>query len=411
LDTPRLPRRPDDLVKAVELAGTPTYVYDLSVIRERIDQLKSHLQGVPTLLKFAMKANSAPPLLEVIRKEGLGIDAVSPGEVELALRVGFRPDQILFSGNNMTDEEMHATHGVGVRLNVGELSRLRRFGEAYPGSMVCIRINPNIGAGHHAHVITAGEDSKFGIPVELLTEVTRIAAQHNLIIDGIHQHIGSGILDTEVLWRAMSVLLEAALDFPHLSFINVGGGLGIPYTPGDTALDMDRWETVIVDPLKKYLALHPSAHLSVMLEPGRFLVAECGTLIAQANTVKKTAKRTFVGLDAGMGHLIRPALYGAYHAISNLSNPDGKLQRYDVVGNICESADFFARDRMIQSIREGDLLAIQDAGAYGMSMFSPYNTRSAPAEVLLTADGPVVYRERMSSTDLVNWLYPDLPLH
>ena len=409
METPRPPRRPDDLIEAVQLTGTPAYIYDLSVLRERIDQLKSHLQGVPTLLKYAMKANSAPPLLDVIRKQGLGIDAVSPGEVELAVRVGFRPDQILFSGNNMTDEEMRGAHTAGVRLNIGELSRLKRYGEAYPGSKVCIRINPNIGAGHHAHVITAGEDSKFGIPVNQLSEIIRIARQQDLIIDGIHQHIGSGILDTDVLWRAMSVLLEAALEFPHLSFINVGGGLGIPYAPGDRALDMDRWESVIVNPLKEYLSRHPSSHLSIMLEPGRFLVAESGTLVVQTNTVKETATRTFVGVDSGMGHLVRPALYGAFHAISNLSNPDGELRPYDVVGNICESADFFARDRMIQSIREGDLLAIQDAGAYGMSMFSPYNTRSAPAEVLLTADGPVIYRQRMSATDLVHWLYPGLP--
>jgi diaminopimelate decarboxylase len=408
-ETPKQPRRPDELLEVVKLVGTPVYVYDRALIRKRIRQLRDHLRGVPMKLKYAMKANSAVPVLEIIRDEGLGIDAVSPAEVELALRVGFKPDQILFSANNMTDEEMFDGQARGVMLNIGELSRLERYGEAFPDSSVCVRINPEIGAGHHEHVITAGEKSKFGIPVERTEDILSTAERYGLRIVGLHQHIGSGILETDILWRAISVLIDAAGAFPDLEFINVGGGLGIPYRPDELPLELETWEADIVRPLTSLLGSLPASGTSIMFEPGRFLVSEAGTLVVCVNTIKKTRTRTFVGVDSGMGHLLRPALYNAYHSISNLSNPGGELQKYDVVGNICESADFFARDRAIQTIREGDLLAIQDTGAYGMSMSSFYNTRALPAEVFIDGDvdDPFVARTPMSSSELIDWLYPE----
>lgn len=379
----KTPPRPDLLLRIADRVGTPTYVYFADTIRERIRVLRERTERLDAHLLYAMKANAHPAILELMFDEGLGIDAVSPAELLLALRVGFAPERILFSANNMTDDEMHFAHHQGVLLNVGELSRLDRYGSAHPGSRVCVRLNPRIGAGHHDHVITAGPESKFGIPVEAAGEIVRIIERHGLRLVGLHQHIGSGILDTGTLWSAIRVLLEAVRQFPPVEFVNLGGGLGVPYRPGETGLDFENFDARIVEPLGEFLAgLDPRP--AAWFEPGRFLTAESGVLLVRVNTVKKNPERTFAGVDSGMTHLIRPALYGSYHGVFNLSNPEGDPGTYDVVGNICETGDRFARDRVVQEIREGDVLAILDAGAYGMSMAtSAYNLRPVPAEVLV----------------------------
>lgn len=392
----------DQLLNIADLHGTPTYVYSESIIRERIHRLRSHLEGLPLQLLYAMKANHAVPVMETIRDAGLGIDAVSPAELLFALRLGFDPERILFSANNMTDEEMRMAHDAGVVINVGELSRLEKLGREFPGSSVCVRLNPQIGAGHHEHVITAGEKSKFGIPVEQIDRIQEVAKRHTLRIRGLHQHIGSGILDTETLWKAISVILDASRSFDTLDFINVGGGLGIPYRPDETGLDMELFDSLIVAPLKDFIASHPSKNLSIWFEPGRYLVAESGVLLSQVNTIKESSHRTFAGTDSGMNHLIRPAMYGAYHEVRNLTHPDGPAVTYDVVGNICESADFFARDREVSRLSEGDVIAVMNAGAYGISMASTYNMRSLPAEVWIDSHGKQrVIRKRKSAAEIV----------
>lgn len=361
------------------------------------------MRGVPHRLLYAMKANGHPAVLQIILEEGFGIDAVSPGELHLARRVGFPPDRILFSANNMTDREMEDTLAENVLLNVGELSRLEKFGRRAPGSAVCVRVNPHVGAGHHQHVITAGEHSKFGIPVEELNLVRQIAARYDLQIVGLHQHIGSGIMSPDTLWSAMQVLLEAALEFPELRFLNFGGGLGIPYRPDEQPIDLETFGRRIVGPLEALARRHPSSSLSFWFEPGRYLVAESGVLLATVNTIKQNRSRTFAGTDSGMGQLVRPAIYGAYHGIYNLSNPDAPLHRYDVTGDICEAGDVFARGREVQEIREGDVLAILDAGAYGMAMASEYNMRPLPAEVMLESGGDLrLIRRRETHEELVD---------
>ena len=393
------------LIEAAEAFGTPTYVYDEAVVRDRIARLREHLEDLPLRLLYAMKANASPVVLDIIREEGLGVDVVSPGETELALRIGFPPESILFSANNMTDEEMRWAHEKGVMLNVGELSRLERFGEAFPGAEVCVRLNPSVGGGHHAHVVTGGGRSKFGIPMADLDRVRAILHRYDLRPAGLHQHIGSGIMSAELIWEAVRVLLEAARSFEALSFINLGGGLGVPYRPGEKPLDLENFHRVIVEPLKAFRAAHPSPDLTFMFEPGRYLVAEAGVLLTRVNTLKAANGRLFAGTDSGMNHLIRPAIYDAYHHVVNLSNPDGPLRTYDVVGNICESGDYFARDREIAEIREGDVLAVLDVGAYGLSMASLYNLRPLPAEALLPAAPgarPRLLRPRRSPRALID---------
>ncbi|MEM1092995.1 MAG: diaminopimelate decarboxylase [Bacteroidota bacterium] len=389
----------DAYLDIAERFGTPTYVYDLGIVRKQCQLLKHHLRDVPCDLLYAMKANANPSILQVMRDEGLGIDAVSPAEMLVALQLGFAPEHVLFSANNMTDAEMHSAHQAGVLLNIGELSRLERYGHAYPGSAVSIRLNPQIGAGHHDHVITGGAKSKFGIPVDEAEAIKSVAQRYGLAIVGLHQHIGSGILNTEVLWQAIEVMLQAAEAFPSVRILNFGGGLGVPYRPDEAAFDFENFRARIVEPLLSFKDRHPNPDLQYRFEPGRFLVAQSGVLLAEANTVKSANGRTFVGTDTGMNHLIRPGMYGAYHHIVNLSNPSGNEQAFDVVGNICESTDVFARDRQLAEVREGDVLAFLDAGAYGFSMASDYNLRSFPAEVIIDGGEVILSRERESAED------------
>ncbi len=384
------------MLRVAEAFGTPTYVYIEDHVRTACRQLRHHLADVPTRLLYAMKANPQPALLRIFQEEGLGLDVVSPGEALLALRLGFSPEALLYTANNMTDDEMHRVQALGLLLNIGEADRLERYGQAYPGSRVCIRINPDVGAGHHAHVVTGGKKAKFGIPLDQMDAVRTIAAHDQLKIVGLHQHIGSGIADAAQFRAAMQVLLRATSGFPDLEFLNFGGGLNVPYRPGDAPIDFVNFRAQIVEPLQAFHAAHPQP-LTFWFEPGRFLVAEAGVLLVRVNTLKTIGDRTFAGTDSGFNHLIRPILYGAYHGIYNLSNPDGPLQSYDVVGNICESGDLFARDRTLQEVRTGDVLAILDTGAYSMAMASTYNLRPLPAEVLIHPnDTPALIRPRLS---------------
>jgi diaminopimelate decarboxylase len=400
---------PEILKRVARSISTPTYVYFERTIRRQIAHLREALDGVPSRLLYAMKANGHPSILRIILDEGVGIDAVSPAELLLALRVGFEKDQILFSANNMTDSEMHFAHRQGVLLNVGELSRLDLYGQAYPGSDVCVRLNPQVGAGHHEHVITAGGKTKFGIPVAEAESIKAIVRRHNLTLKGLHQHIGSGIPDIDTLWEAVQVMLDTAKQFPGIEFVNFGGGLGIPYRATDSKLDLARFSARFGSTLKAFDREHG---VEVLFEPGRYFTAEAGVLLVTATTIKDNGDRCFVGVDSGMGHLLRPALYGSYHEIINLDNPNGTMREYDIVGNICETGDTFARDRDIPEIRVGDTLAILDTGAYGMSMASEYNLRPRPAEVLVPEDNPARHRvitERQTPAELVTALLSGFP--
>lgn len=399
------PFKVNTLLEIAKEFGTPTYVYDERVIRQQCALLKKHLTGIRTRLLYAMKANSHPAVLEIIRSEGFGIDAVSPGELYLARKVGFTPQEILYTANNITDNEMHLAQAEGVLLNLGELSRLERFGQAYPGAQVCIRLNPQIGSGHHDHVVTAGKATKFGIPVNDISKILDVTNRHNIRITGIHQHIGSGISSMHVLGEAIRVLLDHATEFPDLRFINIGGGFNIPYRPDESPIDFENFQSSIVSLLQK-TDENANQKLEYWFEPGRFLVAESGILLIRSNTLKEANGLTFAGTDSGMNQLIRPALYQAYHEISNLSNPIAPLSDYEIVGNICESGDIFAKARPVQKIREGDILAIHDAGAYGMAMASVYNLRPNPAEVMIRRDETVsCIQPRQSPQELVNAMY------
>lgn len=398
-----LPAARKTLLDVAERFGTPTYVYAEAVVRRQAARLRALFDGLPARLLYAMKANSAPALLAILRDEGLGVDAVSPGELALALRLGFAPECVLFSANMITDAEMHAAHAAGVLVNVGEVSRLERFGRAFPGADVCVRLNPGGGAGHHAHVVTAGATTKFGVSVDEIPAALAVARRHGLRVVGVHQHIGSGILDAGSFAASTEAMLAQAAAFPDARFFNFGGGLGIPYHPDEAEIDVAAFRARVVAPLERFVAARPGVEL--YFEPGRYLVAQAGALLARVTTLKTNAGRTFAGTDTGMNHLVRPTVYGAYHGVANLSDPDGPPRTYTVTGNVCETGDVLAPDRLVPELREGDVVAFLDAGAYGMSMASTYNLRPLPAEVLIGANGEArILRERQTPDALVDAL-------
>ncbi len=367
--------------------GTPVYVYAEKYIRCQLDSLDQGITYYPKRILYAMKANSNFHILRILKEEGVGIDAVSPGEIALALDVGFPPKDILFTGNNITDEEMDFAAKKGALLNIDSLSRLEKFGEKYPGCKVCVRINPDVGAGHHDHCITGGPKSKFGIWYSEVKEIRIIAENYGLEIVGIHEHIGSQILEIDKFLMAMEVLLRVAPSFPDLKFIDFGGGFGVPYNSEEQPLDIKKLGRGMSKCFKDFCRKY-GRKLTLVVEPGRYLVAEAGYLLTRVNTVKRNPDgRVFVGVDSGFNHLIRPAMYGSFHPITNISNPDGKKEKADIVGDLCESGDKFAEDREINQAREGDLILIRVAGAYGYSMSSIYNLRPRPSEVLVKPDG------------------------
>lgn len=377
--------------KIAEIFGTPVYVYEEKRILGALRKLREsiNVNGITCGILYAMKANSNLEILKILLNNGIdGVDAVSPGEIALALKAGFAPNRILFTGNNLTDEEIDFTIERKVYLNIDSLSCLKKVGQKYPGSEICIRINSSIGAGHHSHCITGGSKSKFGIWHTKTREAKQIAKRYGLKIVGLHQHIGSQILEVEVFLKAIDALLKIAKDFPNLNFLDFGGGLGVPYRPEENPLDVEKLGKEMLRRFRNFCQIYDQRNATLNLEPGRYLVAKAGYLLVRVNTVKRGPNGLiFAGVDSGFNHLIQPAMYGSYHEIDNISNSNGPKEKVDVVGNLCESGDKFATQRKISHIREGDLLVIKNAGAYGFSMSSNYNLRPKPAEVLVESDG------------------------
>jgi diaminopimelate decarboxylase len=402
-----MPPSPHDLIARF---GSPLYVYDLAVVRARARALKAAIGWKPFQPLYAIKANPCPAVAGAIVAEGFGVDAVSPGEVALALRLGVAPGRVLYTENNMTDAEQAEALAQGVLINCGSLDRLERVGRA-GGKEAAVRFNPDVGAGAHEKICTAGPLTKFGVHFTQVDEVLRIERETGVRVVGCHMHIGSGILDAEVYARAMTVIFAVAARLPHLRFVDVGGGIGIPYR-GEPAMDLAALGAKASALMAQFCARY-GRELELRLEPGRYLVAEAGTLLTTVTSVKanpdtpEAKGRTYVGCDTGFNHLVRVAMYDAFHRIDNLTRPDAPAAEVDVVGNICESGDVFARARSLPLPRPGDLLAIRDAGAYGMAMASTYNTRPLPAEVVLDGDQVRLARRRQTVDALLaEWEWP-----
>jgi diaminopimelate decarboxylase len=383
-------------VEAESLAreyGTPLYVYDEDVIRSRFASLVAAIPCPRLHLHYACKANANVEILKLLRDLGSNAETVSRGEILLAFRAGFAPQQILHTCSNIHADELRFVVDSGVMVNLDSLGQMRHYGEWNPGACVSIRINGGIGAGHHPHVITGGPDSKFGIDVSQLDEARALATEYHLQIVGVHQHIGSNVLDAALLVEAMKSVLDSATTFTGLEFVDFGGGLGVAYRPDEKPLDVQQFGAMASELFGLFCRRYGKP-LSMVLEPGRYLVAEAGTLLATVTDVKRTPFHTFVGVDTGFNHLVRPAMYGSYHSILNASRVDGEQEVVWVAGNLCESGDLLAKDRTITKCREGDIVAVLNVGAYGFSMSSNYNARPRPAEVMVCGSRARVIRPR-----------------
>jgi diaminopimelate decarboxylase len=403
LFSPKLIASPETLSQLASNYGTPLYVYDSSLIRQRCQALAASFKGLPVSWLYAIKANDNPHVLKVIKDEGFGFDTVSFEEVLLSLKVGQQADKIFYTENNMTDEEMVAAVRAGVILNIGSYSRLEQFAKLTETSECSIRVNPQIGDGHHSKVDTGNRDSKFGIRLDLIPEAVKMAGEHGVKITGLHIHIGSGIQRPENLTKAMKVLLDIGRVLPDLKRINFGGGFPIPYREDEKPFSISHFAEVAAPILREELDRR-NGDLVFHFEPGRWIVASAGLLLTRVNTVKDQGRVTFLGTDTGFNHLLRPAMYDSYHAVVNVSRAaEPSSSVYTIAGNICETGDILAEDRTLPPTQHGDLLALCDAGAYGMTMASNYNRRSLPTEVLITDDGtPKLIRERESAEAIVD---------
>jgi diaminopimelate decarboxylase len=337
-------------------------------------------------------------ILKLLRGLGSGLDTVSIQEVELGLMAGYKPEEIIFTPNGVSIDEINKAVELGVTINIDNISILEQFGNIHGGSKpICIRINPHIMAGGNYQISTGHIDSKFGISVHQLRHVERIVESTGIKVNGLHMHTGSEIMNIDVFLRGVDILFEATQYFKELEFIDLGSGFKAPVKPGGDETDINTLGNALTNRFNEFCKEY-GRELELWFEPGKYLVSESGTFLAKVNVVKQTTATVFAGINSGFNHLIRPMFYNSYQHIVNVSNPKGIERIYTVSGYICET-DNFAWDRKISEIKEGDVLAIQNAGAYGFMMASNYNSRNKPPEVLIYKGKDHLIRKRETLED------------
>lgn len=379
--------------------GTPLYVYHAEKILDQIKKLRTAFPE-KTSIRFAAKALTSLAILDLMKKENVGLDCVSIQEVRLGLHAGFSPTSITYTPNNVNIKEIEEAVSLGVEVTLDNLPILKKFGQQFGNKVPAgIRLNPNIMAGGNLKISTGHSHSKFGISILQLEEIRSVVAEHQININGLHIHTGSELKDHEVFMNMANILFDAALFFPNLKFLDFGGGFKVAYREGDTITDISKVGALLGQRLKEFNKEN-SKSIELRIEPGKFLVSEAGFLIADVTVVKETPVVTFVGLNTGLNHLIRPMMYDAWHEVVNGTNPTGQKKTYTITGNICET-DTFGKDRLIPEVREGDLLVVLNAGAYGYSMASNYNSRFRPAEILVKEGKAYLIRRRDTLEDLV----------
>jgi diaminopimelate decarboxylase len=361
--------------------GTPVYVYDTACITAQYNKLTAAFSKHPTRFFYACKALTNINILRHIRSLGAMLDCVSINEVKLGLLAGFEAQQILFTPNCVDMAEILEATALGVRINLDNISILEQFGNRFGGSYpVCIRINPHIVAGGNYKISTGHIDSKFGISIHQLRHIERVVKTTGVHVQGLHMHTGSEIKDIEVFLQGLDVMFNIAMRFPDIEYIDLGSGFKVAYKDDDRETDVASLGNKVAEAIAAF-ELEYKKPVELWFEPGKYLVSECGYFVVKANVIKHTTATVFVGVNSGFNHLIRPMFYDAYHRITNISNA-GAQRIYTVVGNICET-DTFAWDRVLNEVREGDLLCFHNAGAYGFEMSSNFNSRLKPAEVMV----------------------------
>jgi len=377
------------------------YVYDANKIEEQYSRLTSAFNKIERLkINYAAKALSNISILKFINNLGAGLDTVSIQEVQLGLHAGFKPENIIYTPNGVSLEEIEQVVKLKVQINIDSLNMLEQFGSKHPKIPVCIRINPHIMAGGNTNISVGHIDSKFGISIHQIPLLIRIVKNTKMIINGIHMHTGSDILDIDVFLRAGEILFDIAKQFKSLEFIDFGSGFKVAYNENGIETNIEELGEKLSKRFKKFCKNY-GKKLTLIFEPGKFLVSESGSFLSRVNAIKQTTSTVFAQVDTGFNHLIRPMLYNSDHRIENISNPKGKKRFYSVVGYICET-DTFANNKQICEINEGDILAFKNAGAYCFMMASNYNSRFRPAEVLCYNGKTQLIRKREKFQDLIN---------
>jgi diaminopimelate decarboxylase len=388
------------LTEVAEQFGTPVYVYHAEKILSQYERLKNAFGDTKVKIKYACKSLNNINVLKLLKNAGSGLDAVSIQEVWLGLHAGFKPEEILFTPNCVSIEEIKLAVKEGVQINIDNISILEQFGNEFGNTVpVCIRLNPHIMAGGNTKISTGHIDSKFGISIYQLRHVLRVVKSTNVRVNGLHMHTGSDILDSGVFLQGADILFDCAKDFPDLEFIDFGSGFKVAYKEGDITTNVEELGAAIAKNFKQFCAEY-GRELELWFEPGKFLVSEAGYFLVKTNVIKQTTATVFVGVDSGQNHLIRPMFYDAYHHIVNISNPNGTPRVYTVVGYICET-DTFGWDRKLNEVSEGDILCFKNAGAYGFTMSSNYNARYRPAEVMIYQGKAHLIRERENMDDIL----------
>lgn len=378
-------------VELIKKYGSPLYVYNENILRERCRDMKGLSSYKNFAVNYSPKANGNLEILKIVRDEGLWVDAISPGEIYVNLKAGFDPQQIFYISNNVSEDELQYAIHAGVKISVDSVSQLELYGKINQGGKITIRLNPGVGAGHHKKVVTGGKKTKFGIEIKYIPEVKRILKDYDLKLIGINQHIGSLFMDAKAYTNGVESILTVAREFDDLEFIDLGGGFGIPYKKqeNEKRLELEslgeELDRIIHDWVKEY-----GKEIIFKIEPGRYIVAECGILLGSANVVKMNYDIKYVGTDLGFNVLIRPTMYDSHHDIEIYRESNVKSEMEEVVrivGNICETGDIIAKDRKLPEIFENDIIGVMDSGAYAFSMSSNYNNRLRPAEVMIDKEG------------------------
>lgn len=387
--------------------GSPLYVYSEEIFRKCCQEMVTLVPYENFKVTYSMKANSNLSLLRIAREEGLHADAMSPGEIFVLYKAGFKSDEIFYICNNVSNEEMLYAINRNIIVSIDSLSQLEVFGKIAPGKKVCVRLNPGVGAGHHEKVVTAGKKTKFGINLDKIDRIKSIAKKYNLTICGINQHIGSLFMSGDNYTESVENVLSQAKKFDNLEFVDFGGGFGIPYKKqeGQPRLELRQFGQKLGKIFTKFSKEY-GKNIMFRIEPGRYIVAESGILLGKVYTKKSNYEKLYIGTDLGFNVLLRPVMYDSHHEVEIYRNgeliKDSKTENVSIVGNICETGDILANERDLPIIEEGDIIGAMDAGAYGYSMCSNYNNRLRPVEILIKENGQTsIIRRRDTLEDLL----------
>jgi len=397
----------ETLIGLANKYGTPLYVYDADRIADNYRNFVKAFTVKDLKVYYACKANTNVSILRLFKAQGAGLDCVSIGEAQLGLMAGFEPSEMMFTPNNISEAEYDRAIAMGLIINIDNLNALEYVGQNHSGTPVCIRINPHMMAGGNRKISVGHIDSKFGISIHQVPHIKRVVKNHNILVEGIHVHTGSDILDSDVFIRASELIFSVVEEFDTVKYIDFGSGFKIRYKDGDLNTDISAFGKQFSDTFNAFCE-RMGRDYTLKFEPGKVFVSDAGFFLTQVNLVKQTTACMFAGVNSGFNHLIRPMFYDAHHEIDNISNPDGDRKIYNVVGYICES-DTFATDRLLNEVRKDDFLAFRNAGAYCYSMASNYNTRMRPAEVMVLKGQDYLIRTEETIEDLTrNLVDPEI---